>query len=115
MKLKVKKTLNYNGKPYKHAWYDLGLAIGNLSLQATSLGIYLHQMGGFNPEKARELLEIPEDYEAVSAIALGYLGKPEILPDHLKERENAPRNRKLQKDFVFEGIFRQKKAELLQN
>jgi nitroreductase len=86
--------LNYNGKPHKYAWYDLGLAMGNLSLQATSLGIYLHQMAGFDTEKARELLEIPEDYEAVTAIALGYLGDPEKLPDNLKERENAPRNRK---------------------
>jgi nitroreductase len=82
-----------NGAPNKSARHDLGLAIGNLSIQATHEGIGLHQMGGFFPTKAKELFGIPESYEAVTAIALGYFGDPETLPETLKKRELSERQR----------------------
>ncbi|BDA74676.1 hypothetical protein RIVM261_047280 [Rivularia sp. IAM M-261] len=52
---------------------------------------------------ARELYQIPEDYEAVTALTVGYQGDPQSLPDGLRERELAPRVRKPLKEFVFTG------------
>src|SRR5579875_156583 len=72
-----------------------------MALQATALGLQVHQMAGIMPEKAREVFRIPEGYEAVAGIALGYPGDPASLPDQLRERELGPRQRKLASSFVF--------------
>jgi nitroreductase len=83
-----------NGKPNRHAWHDVGLAVGNLSAQATSLGLSLHQMAGFDPAEARRRFNLPEGMEAVSVIALGYRAAPETLPDEgLQSREMTPQKR----------------------
>jgi nitroreductase len=69
----VTKTISdQTAKPNRFAWHDVGLAIGNLLAQATSIGLYVHQMGGFSATKARAEFGIPDGYEPVSAIAIGY-------------------------------------------
>lgn len=68
----VSKNYTKNGSPNTVAKHDLGLAVGNLTVQALSMGIYLHQMAGINHQKAIETLNIPEGYEPVTAIAFGY-------------------------------------------
>jgi nitroreductase len=93
----------HNGEPNRHAFHDVGQASANLALQATSLGLQIHQMAGLLPEKAREVFGIPEGYEAVAGIALGYPGDSASLPNHLREREEAPRERKPLSSFVFSG------------
>jgi nitroreductase len=90
----ARKKLTLNGELNVHAWHDLGAAMANLTAQATSEDIYVHQMAGFSAEKARDTFQISDDYEAVTAVAIGYLGDPNQLPDKLKERELAPRERK---------------------
>jgi nitroreductase len=84
-----------NGKDNRHAFHDVGAAASNLALQATALGLFAHQMAGFDREKTRETFSIPEGYEPVAAIALGYLGDPQTLPEKLRNVELAPRNRRL--------------------
>lgn len=96
-----------NGQPNRHAFHDVGQAAANIALQATSLGLQIHQMAGIRPDKARQLFSIPEGYEAVAGFALGYPGDPASLPDQLRERELAPRVRKPLKSFVFEGKWGQ--------
>ena len=86
-----------------HAWHDVGMATANMALQATELDVYLHMMGGFSADKAREALNIPDGFEAVTMIALGYKGDPKQLPEPLKEREEAPRNRKTLQELVHKG------------
>lgn len=93
----------HNGEPNRHALHDVGQAAANLALQAAALGLQVHQMAGILPEKAREIFSIPEGYEPVAGIAIGYPGDPSSLPDQLRERENAPRVRKPLKSFVFTG------------
>jgi nitroreductase len=93
----------HNGEPNRHAFHDVGSASANLSLQAAALGLQVHQMGGIFPDKARELFKIPDGYEAVAGIALGYPGDPAELPEHLREGERAPRQRKPVESFVFAG------------
>jgi nitroreductase len=92
-----------NGERNRHAFHDVGQAVANLIVQATALGLVVHQMAGIFPDKIRELYGIPEGYEAVAGIALGYPGDPETLPERLRQRELAPRSRRPIQDFVFAG------------
>src|SRR5688572_6496811 len=70
-----------SGKPNRHAFHDVGQAVAQLTLQAVSMGIFVHQMAGFDVIAARHTYDIPEDFEPVAAIAIGYLGSPDQLPD----------------------------------
>jgi nitroreductase len=100
--------LNFeDGRPNRHAFHDVGQASANLAIQATALGLQIHQMAGVLPDKARELFAIPEGYEAVAGIAIGYPADASSLPDALKERELAPRSRKPLDSFVFTGKWGQ--------
>jgi len=85
----------------RHAFHDVGMALQSLAIQATALGLYVHFMGGFAPDKARELFAIPEAYEAATMFALGYLGEPEALPERNRESELMPRTRRPLAEFVF--------------
>ncbi len=93
----------HNGEPNRHSYHDVGQAAATMALQATALGLQIHQMAGILPDKARETFHIPEGYEAVAGIALGYPGDPASLPDQLREREAGPRQRKPVSAFVFTG------------
>ena len=104
--LVVAKLYDRPGKELT-SFYDVGMAVGNLVTQAVDLGLVTHQMAGFDAEKAREALSIPEGYQPLAMIALGYLGTPDGLPDDLRERELAPRSRKPVEEFVFEGQWEQ--------
>lgn len=90
----------------EHAMYDLGGANSFLSLQAVELGLQVRQMAGFNLQKTIELINIPvEIYEIGVFIAVGYPGDPQTLPEKLKLRELAPRERFLQHEFVMNKTF----------
>jgi nitroreductase len=95
----------HNGQPNRHAFHDVGQAAANLALQAAAFGIQIHQMAGIEPEKARATFAIPDGYDAVAGIALGYPGDPASLPDQLRERELAPRQRNPLSSFVFTGTW----------
>lgn len=97
--------LEKDGQPNRHGFYDLGQATAMLVIQATSLGLATHQMGGFNVEAARTRFGVPEGWEPVSVIALGYPGETESLPEQLREREKAQRRRKPLEEFVFSGTW----------
>lgn len=84
----------YAGHPPYRSLYDVGLAVGIMTIQATAHGLAVHQMGGFYPDQARADLAIPEDHLPVAAIAMGYPGDPEDLPEDLRMREMAPRLRR---------------------
>ncbi len=92
-----------NGKENRAAVHDLGLASSDLVTEATSRGLVVHQMIGILPDKAREVYQIPEGTEAWTGIAIGYLGDSQKLPDALKQRDLAPRQRKPLSEFVFTG------------
>lgn len=99
----VNLKFSRTGKDNRAAVHDLGLAAGNLLVEATARGLRVHQMIGILPDKAREIYEIPEGWEAWTSIAIGYLGDPANLPDHLRQREVTPRQRKPLAQFVFGG------------
>jgi nitroreductase len=99
----ARATRAKDGSPNVHAWHDVGAASALLSIEATDLGLFVHQMGGFDPHRARETYGIPAGYDAVAAMAIGYPGDPASLPEHLRTRESAPRTRKALSEFVFSG------------
>ena len=92
-----------NKKDNRAAVHDLGLAAGNLSVEATVRGLSVHQMIGILPDKAREVYGIPEHCEAWTAMAIGYKADPATLPDSLRARDVTPRQRKPLNKFVFTG------------
>ena len=101
----AKLTFDRNDKPNRHAYHDLGQAMALLLVQATDLGLVAHQMAGFDQDKARATLNIPDNYDPVAGLALGYPGDAEKLPRELHEREYAPRQRKGFEEFVWSGVF----------
>ena len=94
-----------NGKPNKAAVHDLGLASAQLTFEATSRGLVVHQMIGILPDRARELYDIPEDAEAVTALAIGYAADPSAAPNDLAERDRGERTRRPLVEFVFGGTW----------
>lgn len=99
----VRKHFSHNGKPNRWAYYDLGLAVGNLLSEATRQGLVVHQMAGFDAERAQRVLALPDDHEAVAVMALGYLGDPARLPPGVEEKSPAQRERRTVMEFVHEG------------
>lgn len=93
--------------PNPAARYDLGAANAFLSLQAAHLGLNVHQIAGFDPRTAVRNLSVPERYEPVIVMAIGYPGDAETLPENLKAREVAPRERYVENEFVMNKSFRE--------
>ena len=88
-------------RPNHSAKHDAGAANATLALQAISMGIYSHLMGGFSAEKAIEAFGIDtEKQEPIVMIALGYLGEAEKLEEPFLSRELAPRTRKSLEEFT---------------
>lgn len=103
----TRTSFSRNDQPNRHASHDLGLAVAQLSLQATALGLRVHQMAGFSGERARELYGIPDAYEPVTAIAVGHPGRPEDLPEDLRARETQRRERRPLAELAFAGVWGQ--------
>jgi nitroreductase len=102
-------SLNYahNGKLNGTALHDVGLAAATLTTEATSRGLMVHQMAGILPDKARELFGIPDGFQAVTAMAIGYAADPSTLPDEIRERDTTPRQRRPLTETVFAGAWGQ--------
>lgn len=99
----AKLHFSHDDNPNGWAKYDVGQATATLAIQATKLGLQIHQMAGFAPDKVRADFNIPAGYEPVVVFTLGYPGDPASLPDGLRDKEAAPRVRKPLAEFVFEG------------
>lgn len=105
--LAISKLEFANGTANRNAFYDTGAAMALLSVEATSRGLFVHQMAGFDPAKAKQVFEIPTGWEPIAAFALGYAGDTSSLPEKLQQRETAPRARKPVSDFVMTGKWGQ--------
>lgn len=90
-----------NDKPNAAAEHDLGLAAANLTFEATVRGLHVHQMIGIEPDKAREVYQIPEGAKALTALVVGYAADAASLADTLKQRDESPRQRKPLGEIVF--------------
>lgn len=96
----ARKNFSRFKAPNAHALYDLGGANSFLAIQAVEMGLQVRQMAGYHLNKVIENLNMPDGYEPGVFIAVGYPGNITSLPDHLRAREEAPRERLLQEEFV---------------
>lgn len=95
----------HNGKPNRWAAYDTGAAAENMCLQATALRLVAHQMGGFSVDAARAAFSVPEQFELMAMVAIGHGDTLESLPDDLRERQLAPRQRMTIGELFFDGTW----------
>lgn len=100
----ISHTITPSGKPSRSHAFDAGASWAYLAIEATRKGLFAHAMGGFDRDKAREVLHIPAEYEAHAVIAIGYRGDPSDLSERNREREHPSGRRKLS-ETVFEGTF----------
>jgi nitroreductase len=96
-----KQRFTRNDNPNPYGMYDVGQALATLTVQAETMGLKVHQMGGFDKEKARILYGIPEGFDPAAAVAIGYPGDVFSLDESLREREQTPRTRKPLSEIVF--------------
>jgi len=92
--LAAAQTLDAEGNRLTHAWYDTGQAVADLSIQATAMGLAVHQMGGFDAAGVAAEFGLPETIEPVTMVAIGRFDPDAALPEHLWQRERAPRERR---------------------
>jgi nitroreductase len=104
----AKLTFEKNANPNRNAQYDVGAASAWLTVEATTRGLFVHQMAGYDHDKAREVFGIPAGWEPIAAMAIGYPGDPDSLPQPLRDREVAPRTRKPISAFVMSGSWGKK-------
>ena len=98
------KTFERNGKPNPTHTFDTGAAFENLALQGSAMGLVVHGMAGFDRDRARASLGVPDDYAVEAMIAVGRPGNPDELPDELRQRES-PSGRKPVAEIAREGLF----------
>jgi len=96
-------TFSRNGSANRWSQYDTGAASENVCLQAASMGLNAHQMGGFDVEQARAAFGIPGEVELMAVIAVGYHGAMDVLHEDFQEMENVTRTRKPLGDRFFAG------------
>jgi len=100
-----KHTRNDEGDANPFHAFDTGTAWGYLSLEAARQGLLTHGMGGFDRVKAKEVLEVPEEYEVQAIVAIGYYDPKAPLSEKYQARE-IPSNRRPLDEFLFEGSFK---------
>jgi len=101
----ARSNFRHDGSPNRHAQHDVGAASASLALEAASLGLAMHQMGGFDAARARETYNIPAGFEPMAAMAIGYPGDPASLPEKLRQMETGTRQRRPISDFVYSGAW----------
>ncbi|MBI9033487.1 MAG: nitroreductase family protein [Bacteroidales bacterium] len=104
----IGKLTNNKGEHNNSSCYDVGQAVAHMTVQATSMGLYVHQMGGFSADSILQSFEIPEQHMVQTLFTVGYIGDPEVLHPNLKKMEYAQRDRIDFDEFVFSGTFGQK-------
>ena len=94
----------HSGKPNRYGQHDTGAASACLALQGAAMGLAVHQMGGYDAQKAREAFAIPDEYTPIAMIAVGYQASPDVLDAETKAKELKPRSRKpLESQFFEDG------------
>jgi nitroreductase len=97
----TKKTYSDNASPNRLHFHDLGGANENMFLEAFNQGLIMHEMGGFDVQRAKEIFDVPNDYEIGIMIAIGYQDAYHVLPERLRHKSFTPRERKPLSEIVF--------------
>ena len=100
-----RKNFEHDGKPSVTHQFDAGAAWKNLALQGETQGLVTHGMQGFDYQKARQNLNIPDNFDVMAMIAIGKRGPIEKLPPKLQQVEH-PNDRKSLKEIIMKGRFK---------
>src|SRR5690606_32607298 len=92
-----------NDKPNKWGAYDTGASAMSMCIQATEMGLMAHQMGGFDADRIRTVFAIPDKFNPIAVMTMGYQLSVDRIPDDMQEREFAARKRKVLGESCFEG------------
>lgn len=92
-----------NDKENRHCFHDVGAFLSVASLQATELGLFVHEMAGFSPDKVKENFDIPGVYEPITMFVLGKPGDMDQLPEDLRKKEDPDSPRKEVSEFLYGG------------
>ena len=95
----------HNGKPNKWGQFDSGAAAMSVCMQATEAGLMVHQMGGFDAEKARSAFCVPANVIPMSVMAIGYQKTLDDIPEEMKQRELLARERMPLGELFFDGVW----------
>ena len=96
----AKRKLDMTGEVNAYSWHDVGLAMGQLGLQATSMGLVLHQMGGFDHARVKDILKLDENSDVISVTAIGYKGQEADIHESLLAKAAKPRSRRALDEIV---------------
>ena len=105
MLLCANSMFNHNQQPNRWSQYDCGAAAENLCLQATSMGLSAHQLGGFNVDLARNTFQVPEQFSLMAMISVGYPGDLSKLSAEALAREQAARSRRPLSELVYANTW----------
>jgi len=100
-----RKIFDHDGEPSRTHSYDTGAAWENFALQGWRQGLVVHGMEGFDYERARVDLRIPDEFQVEAMAAVGKAAPKEVLPEKLQKRESPNDRRKLTQS-ICEGPFR---------
>jgi nitroreductase len=103
----VAETTDADGNLNRYAAHDCGIALANLTIQAVEMGLMVHPMAGFKPDIARTTFTIPDTYDPMTVVAIGYYGNMEQLAEDLQAKDQKPRVRKPFEEWVYSGTFGQ--------
>jgi len=101
----TKMNFDYKNRINEHAKYDVASAVANLTFQANFMDLWVHQMGGFDVEKAKSEFNIPEGFEPVVILSVGYFGILDNVDEKLKKRDQAERKRIALNEIVFKNTW----------
>jgi len=96
---------NREDDPVKYYQFDCGLATMSLLLAATEEGLMTHATAGWSAPPVRKALDIPDEYHVMCIVAMGYAGSAELLDDHTRTHDEAPRERKRLEAIIVENRF----------
>lgn len=99
-----RKTFEWDTKPSRTHSFDTGAAWQNLALQGSKMGLVVHGMEGFDYDRAREVLRVPEDFAVEAMVAIGRHGSVEALDEELRQMES-PSDRRPISEIALEGGF----------
>ncbi|HEY2625155.1 MAG TPA: hypothetical protein VGI41_00240 [Candidatus Udaeobacter sp.] len=99
-----RKMFDYNNGPSVTHSYDTGTAWENFALQGFHQSLVVHGMEGFDYDRARKELRIPDEFQVEAMVAVGRPGRKESLPEKLRPRES-PNDRRKVTESIFEGPF----------
>jgi len=95
----------YSSMPNRFAFHDTGMAVSNMLLQALTMDVFVHQMGGFSIDKVKEHFNLNDEIEPVAMMAIGYIGDGASLTPELLKRDEKRRPRKSVNEYTFKNTL----------